>query len=310
MGADDPGSILNREQCRGNARRRALAHGPPGDLAEHALARDAHEERVARRGDRGQPREERDVVREILGEAEAGVERNALARDARRLERAGPRDEEVAHLRHHVCVARLGLHRLRRAHHVHDAEAHAGARHGLHGARRAEPRDVVHHRAAGVDGLPHHAGLHRVHGDGDPLARQRAHHRDHAGGLLFLGHRRRARPGGLAADIHEVRAVRRERKPVRDGAARVEEAPAVREGVRRDVDDPHHPRAREIEREVAAAQPRSHQESSSNDAFTSAFPAPSASSALNAVPEDAGTSNAEGAENAEDAEVIKAKCIP
>jgi len=55
--AHDASAILNRDEGRGNAAGDALAHGPAGDLADHALAREPRHDRIARRAERRQARE-------------------------------------------------------------------------------------------------------------------------------------------------------------------------------------------------------------------------------------------------------------
>jgi hypothetical protein len=76
---------------------------------------------------------------------------------------------------------------------------------------------------------------------------ERLDHRQHAP-QLFLGRDRRgAGPRGLAADVQDRRALRGQSHPVLDRGLGLEEQPAVRKRVRRDVDDAHdggwaHPR--------------------------------------------------------------------
>ena len=96
--------------------------------------------------------------------------------------------------------------------------------------------------APGRDGGAGDGGLHGV--DRRCGCRSRAgprcDHRDHAGDLLGFGDRLGARPGRLAADVEDVRALGdqpRGRGRAPRSASR--NAPAVGEAVRGDVDDPH-----------------------------------------------------------------------
>ena len=76
-------------------------------------------------------------------------------------------------------------------------------------------------------------------------AGQALDHRQHAAQLLLLGQRVGARPGRLAADVDDVRAVGRHPHARLDGAIDVvEEHAAVGERIGGDVEDPHHEGAR------------------------------------------------------------------
>ena len=141
----------------------------------------------------------------------------------------------------HVAVARVRLHRARLAPHVHEHERRARG-----GDRRAEPRveaqrrDVVDDRRARLERGARDGGLGRVDADRHRAARrERPHDRHHPPQLLLERDRRGAGAGGLAADVEDVRALRREAQPVFHGGAGVEEGAAVREGVRGHVDDAH-----------------------------------------------------------------------
>ena len=96
---------------------------------------------------RAEPREarqraqQREVVRERLAEADARVERDALARNAGRHGRLGALGQEALDLGDDVVVARIVLHRARLAEHVHQAQvgARAGDDRGHARDRRAAP---------------------------------------------------------------------------------------------------------------------------------------------------------------------------
>ena len=117
-------------------------------------------------------------------------------RDARGLERrARARARKRRHLGHHVVVARLLLHRARRALHVHRDHAHVPARATASiapGARNAFTSFTTAQPAR--DRRAHHLGLHRVDGDRDALARRAPRPpASRARSSSFARHRRRAR---------------------------------------------------------------------------------------------------------------------
>ena len=70
--------------------------------------------------------------------------------------------------------------------------------------------------------------------------------------LFVLGDRHGARARRLAADVDQVGAIRHHPTRVIERLRRVEVEAAVRERVGRDVEDPHHERARQVERVAAA----------------------------------------------------------
>ena len=95
---------------------------------------------------------------------------------------------------------------------------------------------------------PHHLRLARVDGEARPHARrQRLDHRHDPPQLLLEVDRLGTGPRQLRADVEDVGALRLEPQRVRDGGIRRQIAPAVREAVRRDVDDAH--QARPVERQ-------------------------------------------------------------
>ena len=71
---------------------------------------------------RGKGAQQREVVRERLAEADAGVDEDPVTGDAGRDRGVDPRTEILADLAHDVRVDRVVLHRPRRALHVHRHE--------------------------------------------------------------------------------------------------------------------------------------------------------------------------------------------
>ena len=148
--------------------------------------------------------------------------------------------EERLHVRDDVVVARIVLHGARLAEHVHQAAVHAGVGHQTRELRlEAEGRHVVHDRRARVDRGAGDLDLRRVDRDARAHRGGALDDRQHAADLL-VG-RDGLRPGTrrLAADVEDVRALVEQLAAVRHGRVRGEELAAVRERVRRHVDDPH-----------------------------------------------------------------------
>jgi hypothetical protein len=94
------------------------------ERAQEALARDAHQQRAEPRQARERA-QQREVVRERLAEADPRVELDPLLGHAGADRRLHPLGQERLDLRHHVLVARVGLHRARLAEHVHQAAVEA-----------------------------------------------------------------------------------------------------------------------------------------------------------------------------------------
>jgi hypothetical protein len=117
--------------------------------------------------------------------------------------------QELLHLGDDIDVVRRLLHGLRVAAHVHQHHARPGvARDGEH-RLVAAPRDVVHDARPRLEGGRRDLGLARVDRDreGRVVGGQSLDHGDDAGLLLVHRDRVGARPGRLAADVHEVGAV-------------------------------------------------------------------------------------------------------
>src|SRR5579862_4842028 len=76
MGAYDAGPHANRESCESEAPVEPLGHPPSEHPADEALARDAHEQRRAERGQVAEVLEKRQVVLMTLPETEPGIEHN------------------------------------------------------------------------------------------------------------------------------------------------------------------------------------------------------------------------------------------
>src|SRR6185295_12979162 len=212
----------------------------PREVADHLLARHARDDRIAVRGELRQRAEKLPVVLDRLAEAEARVDRDSIARDARLLQRARALEQEPRDLGHHVVVAGLLLHRAGRALHVHHHHCRLRVRDRIDRTLTAQSVHIVHHGAAGSDRRAHDVGLHRVHRDRDTFLRERFHHRNHPAHFFLDRDGLRARPRRLAAHVDQVGALVAKREAVRDRLRSIEEPPAIGERIRRDVHDAHH----------------------------------------------------------------------
>ena len=194
---------------------------------------------------------------ERLSKADPGVEYNLLPAHSAIVHSPDAFAKEFADLSRHVAVNRIGLHGLGCALHVHADIAGTGLGHeppkggffaiGSHIIDDAGPRIQRGPRDAGFDGV-----------DGDrhfDLPGQSLNDGQHAAQLFGFVHRQGSRARGFAANIDNLRALLNQFQGVRRGGLRVQESPAVEEGVWSDVHDTHHQRwARENELELARAQ--------------------------------------------------------
>ena len=217
--------------------------------AEEALARGADHDRAAQRQQLVQTAQQLEVVRDGLAEADARVEQHApLAHALAHGERQALLEERLD-LVDHVVIARVLLHRARLAAHVHQAALRAAvappappsrgrARNALTSLTRLAPASSAARATDALDVSIEICGRAWRAGPilrGDPLD-----HGQHPTKLLLRATRAR-RPG--ASTRRRRRRCPRPRSAsdtrVRDRGVGVQEAPAVGERVRRDVDDPH-----------------------------------------------------------------------
>src|ERR1043165_6024075 len=83
MHAHDVGSIKPRQHVGGDRAADPLAGLRRRDLVDKAFARQSHQQRKAERTQFGEPRDHRDALLRRLAETDAGIEHDALARNAR-----------------------------------------------------------------------------------------------------------------------------------------------------------------------------------------------------------------------------------
>ena len=156
--------------------------------------------------------------------------------------------EEARHVVDDVVVARIVLHRPRVvAEHVHQAQADAGVGHDPGHVRVvAQRRDVVDERGARRRRAARATAALRVSIEivtpsRDSSSTTPSTRRSSSAGVDRLG----SGPGRLAADVDDRRTGRELLETARDRDARVAGIAAVRERVRRDVDDADDRRPRE-----------------------------------------------------------------
>ncbi len=206
---------------------------------EKAFARRADQDRQAQPMQRAHLRQQcRRLVRR-LGEAESGVEHQPVAIDPRPNRRIDARLQLVEHVEQQIVIRRVGLHRLRIAAHMHQHHRHLRIARDIERVFVMRQRaDVVEHRRTRVERGPHRRRVARVDRN-RPVGRQRAQYRQHATQLFFDRHRFSPRPRRLAANVEQIGALRTQRPSLRDRRVGIEEPAAIRETVRRRVDDAH-----------------------------------------------------------------------
>ncbi len=235
------GAVHHRD---GHGSRRAedpLAGRAARQRPDESLARGAEYDRPAEDLEPAQPPVEIEVVLQTLPESDPRVDQDPFPVDPCGRREVHPRGQLPDHLAEQAIVVGPDLHRGRDAPPVH--EDHRAARLPDDGRQLRVVRKgarVVHDPRSRRNRLPGHGRLRRVDGeDRLRLPRKLAEHRQDPPQLLLR--RDRFRPGarGLSADVYDRRAVlRHPESALRRLQGRAERA-AVRERVRRDVQDPH-----------------------------------------------------------------------
>ena len=92
-----------------------------------------------------------------------------------------------------------------------------------------------------------------IDGEGDVHPRsQSLYHRNDPAQFLLQRHRHRARPGRFTANVEDDRTLLYQKLAMGNGKLRRGKMTAVREGIRSDINDAHHPGAGEVKLEFAA----------------------------------------------------------
>ena len=212
-----------------------------GEEGEHGLAGDADEEGAVGDAEVGEVAEELQVVVEGFAEAEAGVEDDACGVDAGVGEDVQSAFEVGADFGDDILISGGLLHGGGGAAHVHDDEAGGGFGGELdHAGIASEAGDVVDDVGSGGEGGAGDGGFHGVDGEeGAGLGADGADDGDDAADFFFGGDGFGAGAGGFATEVEDFGAFGEEVEGVFDGAAGIEEAAAVGEGVGGDIDDAH-----------------------------------------------------------------------
>jgi len=109
---------------------------------------------------------------------------------------------------------------------------------------------VVDDVGAGVEGGAYDLGPARVHRDRHAQREGLAQHRQHARQFLVDAGLCRARARRFATDVQDVSALGQQALAMRDRAGGIGMTSAVRERIRSDVDDAHHLRTAQVDREA------------------------------------------------------------
>lgn len=228
MDAEDPCPSRQRENVRGDgADQHRVVALPRSDPAEKRLARGPDEDREPEGHDFVEAVEQFQVVIHRLAEPDPGVEKDPLAchtgveRHLRAALEKGP------HLRDHVAVPGVILHRPRLAAHVHEADVAPGFGDEVRHPGGTERPDVVDERRADRDRRARHGRLHGVHGHAGAGRHQAFDHGHNPPQFLCFGNIRGAGTRGFSADIKDRRPFAQEREAVRDGSVRIKPPPAV-----------------------------------------------------------------------------------
>ncbi len=248
--AEDVGS---REDGGGVGGYRGVQAGLAGGVApgisfggEEAFAGETDEERTAEGVEVGQMGEERVVLLTALAEAEAGVEDDGAGGDAGGSDGGEAGGEVVANEGGDGLWGECGKGGplLRGAAGVHEDESGRGAGGGEGGGHAGIPKkagDVVDEVSAEGEGGLRGGGMVGV--DGEQGARTGAADGGEDGeeaGLFVVGRERGGLgTGGLGAKVEQVGTLVEEGEGLREGLLFAGEAAAVRERVRREIEDGH-----------------------------------------------------------------------
>src|SRR4051812_32459232 len=112
-------AALQRKQSHRETSGKALLNRSPGELAQSGLSGEPCHQRHVQVHEFAQSAKQLQMVRGGLAEADARIPHHAVAADACESRLPHPILEEGLHLRDDVVVARLALHRRRRALHLH-----------------------------------------------------------------------------------------------------------------------------------------------------------------------------------------------
>ena len=238
---DDVGAAGDAERDRRGRAFEPLTRRQIERLANERFPGGADQQRKTKPAQLGQATDDLEVLFARFPETNARVHDDAILCDAGRPRELDAPTEAGRDFADQVAIAPTGI-----VMHQHHRHAGPGNRCCHPGIAPQSPH-VVHHRRAGRDGTLGHGSLIRVdrdrYGDGGDGLLQ---HRDHARQLLIRA-QARTHPGlgprGLTADVDQVGAVLLHLAGLADRFLEIGHTVA-REGVGRDVDNPHQVGAR------------------------------------------------------------------
>ena len=199
--------------------------------------------------------QQRIVVVDGLAETEARVDQQPLAADAGSDADGDPFSQVGLHFVDHVAlIGRIVLHVLRLALLVHQAHCGVAAGQQRHGAVVLQRRHVVDQIDADREPGLHHRRVPRIQRQRYADVAQPFQQRQHPVHFLLDRYRRRIWPGRFAPDVEDIGAVAHQLQCMVKRLVRKRMATAVGKGIRCDIDDAHHQRTFERQREAAAVQ--------------------------------------------------------
>jgi len=210
-------------------------------LADETLARSPQQHGTAQTMEDGQGAQESQIMGQCLAETDAGIDDQARACDAGLFAGLDADLECVVNIEHDVVVDWIALHSARIALRMHEHHRQAGRGCDLETLRVVgEGGDVIDDARTGLHGPAHHLRIARIDGQRDTGAcRQTFDDGQHAPAFVFDTERLGARTGRLPTDVQEIRSLRLELKPVRDGGIDYKIATTVGETVRGDINHAH-----------------------------------------------------------------------
>jgi hypothetical protein len=219
---------------------------PAQQMPDKRLTRSANQDGVAQRLERRQMAQQLQVVFHRLAEADARVQPDVLARDARLLGALGMSAKRVAHFGNHIGVMGAKLHGARRALNMHQHDQCAClCCHFRHARVEGHPADVVDDARARLQRKFGDAAFGRVDGEDSVRVARRDCLDDGEGASQFLvfGHGFCARAGRFAADVEDVRTFGEHLFGACERGLERRVPAAVVEAVRRRVQHAHDERA-------------------------------------------------------------------
>ena len=187
-----------------------------------------------------------------FAEARAGIDADALARNAGCFEHGGLAAQVFFNLGHDVVVVRIVLHGGRLAEHMHDDKTRIAVFGDFDHSGIAEARYVIDDCRAGFNARASNFGVARIDAHAQAQIGQLAHYIEHARELLFDGHFRRTRTRRLAAHVDYLSAFVDHLTRIRHRFGKTVVLATVRERIGRHVQNAHNDGACGVEFEVRA----------------------------------------------------------